>query len=70
VSDDLVDQIFDGLVRDVSRFALQLHSKPGSTPAQMEYCLKMLRKPAVDASRFERVWEEVYALKDAYEMNP
>jgi hypothetical protein len=30
----------------------------------------MIRKPAADAARFGRVWEEVHALKDAYEMNP
>jgi hypothetical protein len=30
----------------------------------------MVRKPAVDPERFTKVWEEVYSLKDAYEMNP
>ncbi|MDI6770709.1 MAG: hypothetical protein QMD04_13690 [Anaerolineales bacterium] len=33
--------------------------------ARKFYC-----KPAVDAARFGRVWDEVHALKDAYEMNP
>ena len=70
VDDDLVDQMFDVLVRDVSKFALQLYSKPASTPEQMEYCLKMIRRPAEDTDRYERVWREVHALKDAYEMNP
>jgi acyl-CoA dehydrogenase len=70
VGDDLIDQIFDTLVRDVAKFALQLYSKPSSTAAQMEHCLKMIRKPALDAARYGRVWQEVYALKDAYEMNP
>ncbi len=70
VSADLVDQIFDFMVRDINKFAIQLHSKPSSTPQQMEYCLKMVRKPAVDDGRYERVWREVHALKDAYEMNP
>jgi acyl-CoA dehydrogenase len=70
VGSDLLDQIFDVLVRDLSRFAVQLYSKPGSTAAQMDYCLKMIRKPVVDAGRFGRVWQEVHALKDAYEMNP
>ena len=70
MSDDLVDQIFDVMVRDVSKFALQLYSKPSSTAAQMDYCLKMIRKPAADEGRYERVWHEVHALKDAYEMNP
>jgi acyl-CoA dehydrogenase len=71
IGDDLLDQIFDAFVRDFSRHALNLHSKPSSTPKQAELCLRMLRKPAVDPGRFERVWkEQVYPLKDAYEMNP
>ena len=71
VGKDLVDQVFDFMVRDFSKFALQLHSKPSATQAQMEYCLKMLRKPVHDEARYDRVWkEQVFALKDAYEMNP
>jgi acyl-CoA dehydrogenase len=71
IAADVVDQIFDVLVRDFSRFALQLYSKPSSSAAQMDYCLKMIRKPAVDDVRYHRVWNDhVYALKDQYEMNP
>jgi acyl-CoA dehydrogenase len=70
VADALVDQIFDVFVRDCSRYALQLYSKPASTPAQMDYCLKMIRKPVTDTARFERVWNEhVYALNGVYAMN-
>ena len=69
VDSDLVDQIFDCLVRDMSQFALELHNKPSSTEAQMAQCLKMVRKPAVDAARANRVWtEQVYSQRDAYEM--
>ncbi len=71
IDDALLDQIFDFMVRDFSKFALQLYSKPSSTPAQMEYCQRMLRKPNVDEERYLSVWKEkVYALKDLYEMNP
>jgi len=70
ISADLVDQIFDFMVRDVNKFAVQLHNKPSSTARQMEYCLKMVHKPAVDEGRHDRVWREVHVLKDAYEMNP
>jgi acyl-CoA dehydrogenase len=70
IEDDLVDQIFDFLVRDFSAFALELHNKPSSTPLQMDYCLKMIRKPAVDEARYLRVWEEVHGLNGVYEMNP
>ncbi|OGO12521.1 MAG: acyl-CoA dehydrogenase [Chloroflexi bacterium RBG_13_68_17] len=71
VGNDLIDQLFDVLVRDFSRHALTLYNKPSSTPRQMELCLRMLRKPAADPARFERNWkEQVFPLKDAYEMNP
>lgn len=69
IEDDLVDQIFDCLVRDMSKFALELHSKPSSTDEQMEQCQKIIRKPHADADRARRVWEQhVYAQRDAYEM--
>jgi hypothetical protein len=70
VEDALIDQIFDVFVRDCSRYALQLHSKPASTPPQMEYCQKMTRKPVLDTARYLRVWtDHVYALRGAYAMN-
>jgi acyl-CoA dehydrogenase len=68
VGEDLLDHIFDCLVRDFSKHALQLYSKPSSTSRQMELCLRMLRKPVVEAGRFNRVWEQVHALKDTYEL--
>ncbi len=70
VDADCVDQIFDVLVRDFSRHALDLHAKPASTPAQMAYAVRMIRKPASDLARHGRVWNSVLALSDAYEMNP
>ncbi|MDD5285016.1 MAG: acyl-CoA dehydrogenase [Desulfuromonadaceae bacterium] len=67
--DDLVDQIFDFMVRDMSRFALQLYSKPSSTEAQMGYCMKLIRKAQVDENRYQRVLERyVYSLNGVYEM--
>jgi acyl-CoA dehydrogenase len=71
VEDDLIDQIFDFMVRDFSRFALQLYSKPSSTSQQMDYCMRMMKKPAVNRKRYQRVWKEyVHALNGVYEMNP
>jgi len=70
VDGDCVDQIFEFLVRDFSRHALDLYAKPASTAAQMEYALKMIRKPTSDLARYERVWRGVLALRDAYEMSP
>ena len=67
---DVVDQVFDCFVRDFSKFALQLYSKPRCNSEQSAYCLKMIRKPVVDEARYERVWRDyVHALKGAYEMN-
>jgi acyl-CoA dehydrogenase len=71
LEDDLVDEIFDFMVRDFATWALHLYAKPSSTPQQMDYCLRMLSKPVVDGARYERVWQDhVYALKDVYEMRP
>ena len=67
---DLLNQIFEIMIRDFSKYALQIYSKPSSSPEQMELCLKMIRKPVVDAERFQRVLSEyVYKEIDAYEMN-
>lgn len=66
----LIDQIFDFMVRDFSKYALELHNKPSSTEAQTEFCRKMIRKPAVDNERYMKVWKEfVYKQKGEYEMN-
>ncbi len=71
IDDDLVDQIFDFMVRDLSVFALRLYSQPHTTSEQMSFCQQMIRRPAVDPARFNRVWlEQTFPLKDAYEMNP
>ncbi len=68
---DLVDQIFDFLVRDFAKFATQLHAKPSSTPAQMACCLRLIQKPVFDERRYLHIWtDHVHALKGAYEMNP
>ncbi len=66
---DVVDQIFDFMVRDLSKFALQLYSKPSSTEAQMAYCMRLVRKAHVDEQRFQRVLQQyVYSLNGVYEM--
>jgi acyl-CoA dehydrogenase len=70
VSDDVVDQIFDFMVRDFSRHALNLYSKPSSSDKQMASCLEMIRKPVLDDARYQRVWQQVHGLQDEYEMAP
>ncbi|MHB8765307.1 MAG: acyl-CoA dehydrogenase [Deferrisomatales bacterium] len=70
VGDDLVDQVFEALVRDFSRFAVALHGKAGATPAQAGGSLALIRRPNPDPERFARVWAEVRGLAGAYEMSP
>jgi len=71
IEDDLVDQIFDFMVRDFSKFALQLSQKGCATLVQQTICDRMIKRPSVDEERDSRIWENyAYAMKDQYEMNP
>jgi alkylation response protein AidB-like acyl-CoA dehydrogenase len=65
---DMIDQIFDVLVRDFSAYAVELHGKASSTEAQQAWALEHVRKPVVDEERFGRVFEAVRGLAGAYEM--
>ncbi len=70
VSADVVDEIFGVLVADFSQAAIELQSKPSSTEDQIAHCLRMVRKPAFDAGRYDRLWEqEVSPLAGAYELS-
>ncbi len=70
VSDDLLDQIFDFMVRDFSKYALDILSKRSSTEKQMKFCRDMIKKPVVDNTRFDKVWNDhVFSLKGQYVMN-
>ena len=69
VEAEVIDQIFDVMVRDFSKFALQLYAKPSSNAAQMEQCMKMIKKSVVDDARYTSVWEShVLKMKDQYSM--
>ncbi|MEU4482220.1 acyl-CoA dehydrogenase family protein [Micromonospora sp. NPDC023966] len=67
---DLLDEIFDLLVRDFSGYATELHGKAATTEAQAAWALAHLRRPVTDADRTARVWQRVVALSGAYEMDP
>ncbi len=70
VDDELIDQIFDFMVRDMSKFALTIYGKPITSDKQQELCLKMLRRPVVNTVRYERIYRDrVHALVDTYRMN-
>ncbi len=68
--DDVVDELFDVFVRDFSGYAVELHGRAATTPAQAERCLALVRRPACDPERYERVWSDhVLPLAGAYEMS-
>ncbi len=71
VEDDLLDMIFDFIVRDFSKYALQLYSKKSNSDLQREYCLKMIKAPVPDEAKYLKVWEKyvfpnagLYKMKD------
>jgi acyl-CoA dehydrogenase len=67
VEDDLLEQLFDFMVRDFSKYALNIYSKASNSDAQREKALAVIRHPLPDRERFDRVWEKyVYALKGQY----
>ncbi len=70
IDSDVVDQIFDVQVRDFSAYAVALHGKTSSTPAQQEWALGAVRKSVSDTARFGRVWDQVKAYDGAYAMRP
>ena len=70
IDDDLLDQIFEVLVRDFSSYALKWYTSSTIKKKQMEYVLQMMKRPHHDKDRFKNVWEKyVYSLKGTYKMN-
>ncbi|MFC8449918.1 acyl-CoA dehydrogenase [Kitasatospora sp. NPDC057223] len=65
---DLLDEIFDVLVRDFSTHATEMHGKSGASEAQAAWALAHVRRPVADAGRAARVWAQVEGLAGAYEM--
>ncbi|MEA3362877.1 MAG: acyl-CoA dehydrogenase [Thermodesulfobacteriota bacterium] len=63
---DLLEQIFDFLIRDYSAFALQMILSHNNLPEQEEIYHQMIKKPARDSAQFEQVWKQVIALEDCY----
>ena len=67
IDDALLDQIFDFMVRDMSKYALDIFNKSTSTEVQKDLALAIIQKPAFDKTRFDQVWSEhVDPLKDIY----
>ncbi|HSK25681.1 MAG TPA: acyl-CoA dehydrogenase family protein [Jiangellales bacterium] len=70
VDRDVVDQVFDVLVRDFSAYAVDLHGKVSTTDQQRAWALTQVRAPVADRERFGRVWQQVRALAGKYAMTP
>jgi acyl-CoA dehydrogenase len=68
---DIVNQIFDFMVRDFALFALQIYGLHNTTDAQRAYCRDiMLIKAQGDEAQYNRVWEKyVFPLNGEYTMN-
>ena len=66
--EELIDLLFEWLVRDFSTYAIELHGKSSSTTEQQRWALESVRKPVIDTARDERMYAEVRALAGAYAM--
>jgi len=65
---DVVDLVFEWLVRDFTTCAIDIHGKASSTEAQQQWVVDSIRKPIVDPNRDERIYADVRALAGAYVM--
>ncbi len=69
IDDDLLDQMFDFMVRDFSAYGVEVLGMPTTNEVQQAACRKMIKRPFASPERFEKVLKDhVYALVDAYEM--
>lgn len=67
---DVVDTIFEVLVRDFSTAAIAMHGKASASEAQRAWAIGAVRAPVTSSERFEKVWSEVAGLAGAYAMKP
>ena len=71
IDEQVIDRIFEVMVRDFSKFSLQLYTKASATLIQQNICKRMVKRPVVDGKGNEYIWKTyVYQMKDQYEMNP
>ncbi|MCW7554430.1 acyl-CoA/acyl-ACP dehydrogenase [Endozoicomonas gorgoniicola] len=69
IDDEVIEEIFDVLVRDFSKYAVDIMTKPSSSDTQKEHAKAMIKTPIPNAERFEKVWQEqIYSLKGQYKM--
>jgi acyl-CoA dehydrogenase len=68
---DIINQIFDFMVRDFAHFALQIYGNHTTKDEQRAYCTKiMLIKAVPNPEQYNKIWEKyVFALNGEYAMN-
>ena len=71
VEPDIINQIFDFMVRDFASFALQIYGNHNTRDEQRPFCKEiMLIKAVPDNDQYHRVWGKyVFALDGEYAMN-
>lgn len=65
---DLIDQIFDFMVRDFSKYATELYGRQGLNQEQAEWVSKLIKKADINIKRFDTIWNEVHQLNGLYTM--
>jgi len=69
IDDDLIDEIFDVLIRDFSKYAVNILTKPSNSEAQQTFAKELIKTPIPNAARFEKIFnEQIYSLKGQYKM--
>ncbi|HON58712.1 MAG TPA: acyl-CoA dehydrogenase family protein, partial [Smithella sp.] len=68
---DILNQIFDFMVRDFTKFALQIYGMHNTKDQQRDFCRQiMLIKAVGDDQQYQRIWEKyVFPLNGEYQMN-
>jgi acyl-CoA dehydrogenase len=71
IDSDIVNQMFDFMVRDFAQFAMQIYGNHSSRDAQRDYCVKiMLIKAVPNSEQYNSVWQQyVSVLNGEYAMN-
>ena len=68
---DIMNQIFDFMVRDFARFSLQIYGMHNTKEEQRTYCKEIMLLTGVkDDAQYNKIWQDhVFALNGEYVMN-
>jgi len=68
---NILNQIFDFMVRDFTKFALQIYGMHNTRDEQRAFCEDiMLIRPVTDNEQYGRIWNQyVFPLNGEYQMN-